>query len=1787
MPNTARGRRRISRLAVPLLVTTTATALLCGITAPAAWADTPAPTPTAASTAAAPKASATPKSTPAPASAPAKSPYTAAQLAMRSAMAGASTTAKKTKKPVTVAAATTMYSTIVANANGSFSFNENLAPQRVKQNNAWVPISTKLVAGTGTSAGTFHTKATVATITVSGGGKGPLTTEDDGSGHVVTTTWPLGALPKPKISGSTATYASVLPGVDLQLQTSALGVEDVLVVHSAAAAANPALATLKLGLSGTGLTVSATTAGGIQATDAKGNVDFTGPTPMMWDSAGATSPNTATTNTPAATPATAAPNTADALGAAVAGPSGTAHTAPMPVTVTAGTATMTPSRQLLTASSTVWPVYLDPQIADNQPEARTELWQCAADANTSFYDAANEGASNLNVNRVGWHTCGGDIRTLFQFDTSALDTSGNSPDGNGAIAISSASINLTTQYQCTPVDVWRTGPFNSATTWNDQNASGQAVWSGASILQTTSCNGNGAGQSWSINDYQQLVDAMNNGWTNITIGLRAHNEALQNSTTNYMAFYAVNSGGQDAELNVNFYEDPTVTGFSVGGAPIGNQGAQVGVCGTNSAPAYLPMTSTPPQMTVNVNDNLAGVTGHTLGIEGMYATGSSGYNWYGPSTLFGVDSSGNATESVPMPTGLVDGQTYTVAPDIWDQTVYGGTTLSIFPTPCTVKIASTPPRQPSFGATTFQATGQHLAAYNPVGHGGTITVNATAPTTPIARFDWVLNGPSTSEGAGKCSGITGAVCGSVTSSTSGVTGFGTTSAGGPIVIPAGAGNGEHWGDNYIYVSAVDAAGNISQFNRYDYFLSQAFQPVSFGNITGDGTPNLLSTDTSGNLIVYPTNLDPTGSVNAVQVAPAASAPNGASWQSALVTHRGAERVQPTDDLFAWDTTGGTGGNPVTGHMYYYLNSQQASATTQPGYVPPAPAPLNAFTQTQQAVVTRPACTPTVADLECSTYDPTWNSVQKILALGPVSGGCAITAPTTACKTTLLTVESYNGGPAQLWMFSPAGVGQLRNPVLLSTSQPGWDWSQMTLFAPGNAAGHPGGEGGLPDLWAVDPSGTLWQFTNHSDTGGPGAGLGTLSAKVQLGATGQFTGLTIDAVGDLTGGGNPDLWVMNPEKQISVLVNPFGTSGSSSSNLTAAAQDTATGIGWANTANVSTVQGHAVATTISGQVVLPDISSGTGNQKCLDDLNGSTANGTVVDEYDCNGTYAQQWTFDTDGTIRPMGTTPNPSSPPTVCLDTSGSLLQNAPISLQGCDLTNRKQYQTWQVIPSLSTPGAFQIYNPGAGMCLDDTNYSTINASQFQLYPCWDAAGTTATSQLFRLPGGPGTTQAAEGESVWATNSGGSLTLQTGSEWSNNAQEMLVNTVQGSSVTFNDFVPNAGTYAVTPVMTKADDYGQVTVSVDGTTLPNVFDGYGSGVTTQSFDFGAVALAAGNHSITFTVTGTNAASVNNRYNAGVDSLDLVPASSTAPVAALTLTPATGSAPLQVTASAAGSIGGAAGISSYTFDFGDGTVVGPQSGSTASHTYAAIGTYTVTLTVTDTKGGSATSTALEQVNNTPPPPSVAYVTRNATAATTATVTSIPIPVTTASSAGDALLVSVYLSNEATCVATGTGAATATDTKGNAYQVLAAVPDTKSHCTLILGAFKTNALTTSDTITIGNISTTKYQISVDEVAGVDHVDQTSTGTGPIGGTTFSTGNVTTTSSNEMLFAALGYNSPTSGTTTSFNGSWNTSLAPVAVSSYKVWSVWQVVTATGTYSATGSTTAGWGAAIVALNWQ
>ncbi|MCC7376889.1 MAG: PKD domain-containing protein [Verrucomicrobiales bacterium] len=77
----------------------------------------------------------------------------------------------------------------------------------------------------------------------------------------------------------------------------------------------------------------------------------------------------------------------------------------------------------------------------------------------------------------------------------------------------------------------------------------------------------------------------------------------------------------------------------------------------------------------------------------------------------------------------------------------------------------------------------------------------------------------------------------------------------------------------------------------------------------------------------------------------------------------------------------------------------------------------------------------------------------------------------------------------------------------------------------------------------------------------------------------------------------------------------------------------------------------------------------------------------------------------------------------------------------------------------------------------------------------------------------------------------------------------------------------------------------------------------------------------------------------------------PTGSVPPIAVASASPTSGTAPLAVNFDAAGSFDQDGSVTSYLWDFGDGT---SASGATAAHTYLNLGTYTAILTVTDDDG-----------------------------------------------------------------------------------------------------------------------------------------------------------------------------------------------------------------------------------------
>jgi hypothetical protein len=116
-------------------------------------------------------------------------------------------------------------------------------------------------------------------------------------------------------------------------------------------------------------------------------------------------------------------------------------------------------------------------------------------------------------------------------------------------------------------------------------------------------------------------------------------------------------------------------------------------------------------------------------------------------------------------------------------------------------------------------------------------------------------------------------------------------------------------------------------------------------------------------------------------------------------------------------------------------------------------------------------------------------------------------------------------------------------------------------------------------------------------------------------------------------------------------------------------------------------------------------------KCVDALAAASANGTVVQQYACNGTTAQQWQFEatSNGFFRI-----NTRIDPAQVLDVTGvSTADGALIQLWAYGGGNNQQWQ-----PVAESTGSYHLVNRNSGKCLDVPGASLADSVQLQQYTC-------------------------------------------------------------------------------------------------------------------------------------------------------------------------------------------------------------------------------------------------------------------------------------------------------------------------------------------------------------------------------------------------------------------------------------------------------------------------------------
>ena len=245
----------------------------------------------------------------------------------------------------------------------------------------------------------------------------------DTSGNWVSVAWPDGSLPVPVISGSTATYPSVLPGVNLVLTASDQGMSEVLEIMSAAAASDPQLASLPFQLSGASVTAPATQGA---ATSTSDGLLTTAPT--WWDS-----------SQPGASPS---------------GPGLYGSEAPLADSVSPSTISIDAAAPSQT-QQVHYPLFVDPDVLDNE---MNYTYVDARYPTTNYYDDTNFEPTGYVVSSDGTHVA----RSFWQLNLS---------DVMGTV-VSSATFNATDEWayscQAEPVSLYLTGGISKSTTWDAQ-----------------------------------------------------------------------------------------------------------------------------------------------------------------------------------------------------------------------------------------------------------------------------------------------------------------------------------------------------------------------------------------------------------------------------------------------------------------------------------------------------------------------------------------------------------------------------------------------------------------------------------------------------------------------------------------------------------------------------------------------------------------------------------------------------------------------------------------------------------------------------------------------------------------------------------------------------------------------------------------------------------------------------------------------------------------------------------------------------------------------------------------------------------------------------------------------------------------------------------------------------------------------------------------------------------------------------------------------------------------------
>jgi hypothetical protein len=1031
----------------------------------------------------------------------------------------ASARAHATGAPVVVGSLTTATSQTTALPDGQLRVTESLEPVRTMRAGTWVTLNPRLQKAAGDR---IAPAVTTRPLSLSDGGAGPLAVLDN-YGRTLTLTWPGGKLPAPVVTGATATYPNVEPGIDLAVTATSQGdISEVAVIRDAAAATGPGLAAaLRIHASGPGLTVTTGEDGAMEATTGPGaDPAFASAAPQVWDSA-APPAGTRTETVDGATVVAPSGMPADST---ATGPGAYAHVYTATQSASDGTITVAPPAASLHGSGVIYPVFVDPAWAGVPVSTKAAAWTMLESGYPTATGWDQSGAPYLEVgycdpNNLSGCNGIGVTRSMFRF---------NLPSEPAGSTVSSADVyvdDLWSSADCAaePLELWSTPAISSGTDWSNGSSWSKDIEEeniagyGSSSSCPSSANdvkfGSGTTATGSTSAgtlASTLTSSLDGHQSTITLGLRAADESTTDGSA-WLQWRYFQDTAADITMSYTYHYPPAAPKMTI--EPAGD-------CQTTAASADAdPIGDDDITIdgTISDADGDTGLTTKTT----VYNSGNTfveGPWTYGP----GAGVTGQTLGTIAR--GKLTTGTYHVTAVTTDS--FSETASST----CYFYVDLTAPGRPvvaGLPATTTLGAQLTGLTFSPAAGQTCTSTPDPCPTTYTYQI-----------------GDRSPVTVKVTNTTTDVYVQPSTS---PITVPV-------VGPFDFSVSGTNAAGNASPASVTVVTSTAPTTPVADGYFTNGSYPDLLTTDTAAtdaSLWLSPGTgngkVGPATDIGGLGTAQNPGSDGPADWNDTQVV-QGDFTGNNVQDILAYYTTASSTVTPGTGVIIGGTGSAvPPNPNSGSNYIDPASGNAWEIAEDYQDFCDPSfaiSCPPLAdvayagnASLEGSTNDGTnsaTNNSDVIGIFGPNSSGDYELDLFTALDTSVYGLDGVHG---VLSTTSPDGTDDWQDYTLATvelpdTANPNGDPSDIALFALNNTVGSP-------------DAGKLYVSTGSGCT----SATFTTSACLLPGMAGTWsTAVT----------GTPSSWTTTPPKLDSADVNSgSGGAGSGTPEIWTVSGSTAT------------------------------------------------------------------------------------------------------------------------------------------------------------------------------------------------------------------------------------------------------------------------------------------------------------------------------------------------------------------------------------------------------------------------------------------------------------------------------------------------------------------------------------------------------------------------------------------------------------------------------------------------------